>query len=120
MTPRRRWMVWLLAAWVSAGRAETPAAERARIERLLDALASRQDLRFVRNGKDYTAAQGADFLRGKWHWQIEKVTTAQDFIAVIGTRSNTSGDVYLVRLADGRTLPCAQFLAQELRRIEKR
>ena len=120
MIGRRRWLAGLLAAWAAPGWAETPAAERARIEKLLDALAARRDLHFVRNGKDYSAAQGADFLRGKWHWQIEKVATVQDFITLIGTRSNTTGDVYLVRLPDGRTLPSAQFLTQELRRIEKR
>jgi predicted ThiF/HesA family dinucleotide-utilizing enzyme len=117
---RRAWLGWLLTACASAAWADPSADERARIERLLDALAGRKDLRFVRNGKEYTAAQGADFLRGKLHWQIEKVATVQDFISQIGTRSTTSGDVYLVRLADGRTLPSAQFLAQELRRIEKR
>jgi hypothetical protein len=100
--------------------ADPSAGERARIERLLDALAARKDLRFVRNGKEYTAAQAADFLRGKLQWQIEKVATAQDFIAQVGTRSTSSGHVYLVRLADGRELPSAQFLAQELRRIDKR
>jgi hypothetical protein len=117
---RRAWLGGLLAAWCSAARAEPTAAERARIERLLDAMAARKDLHFVRNGKEYTAAQGADFLRGKLHWQIDKVATVQDFISQIGTRSTTSGDVYLVRLADGRSLPSADYLTQELRRIEKR
>lgn len=117
---RRAWLGWLLAASGPVAWADPSAAERARIERLLDALAGRKDIHFVRNGKEYTAAQAADFLRGKLHWQFEKVATVQDFINQIGTRSTTSGDVYRVRLADGRTLPSAQFLAQELQRIEKR
>jgi len=117
---RRAWLSWLLAPWSVAAWADPSAAERARIERLLDALAARKDLHFVRNGKEYTGAQAADFLRGKLQWQIEKVSTAQDFIVQIGTRSTSSGNVYLVRLADGRELPSAQFLTQELLRIEKR
>jgi hypothetical protein len=117
---RRLWIGWLLAPCCAMAWADPSAGERARIERLLDALAARKDLRFVRNGKEYTAAQAADFLRGKLQWQIEKVATAQDFIAQVGTRSTSSGHVYLVRLADGRELPSAQFLAQELRRIDKR
>ena len=109
---------WALAApWV---RAEPSERERARIERLLDAVAKRQDIKFIRNGKDYSAAQAADFLRGKLNWNAEKVGTVQDFIERIGTRSTTSGDPYRVRLADGRVLTSADFLRQELRRLEKR
>jgi hypothetical protein len=115
---RRVCLGWALAApWAHADPSER---ERARIERLLDAFAKRQDIKFIRNGKDYSAAQGADFLRGKFNWNVEKVSTAQDFIEQIGTRSNLSGDPYRVRLADGRVLACAEFLRQELRRIEKR
>jgi hypothetical protein len=117
---RRDWLGCLLAPCGAAAWADPSAAERARIERLLDALAARKDIRFVRNGKEYTGAQAADFLRGKLNWQIDKVATAQDFIQQIGTRSTTSGNVYMVRLADGRELPSAQFLTQELRRIDKR
>jgi hypothetical protein len=115
---RRLCLGWVLAA--SWARADPSERERARIERLLDAVAKRQDVKFIRNGKDYSAAQGADFLRGKLNWNAEKVNTAQDFIEHIGTRSTTSGEPYRVRLADGRVLASADFLRQELRRIEKR
>jgi Family of unknown function (DUF5329) len=115
---RRLCLAWALAApWA---RADPSDRERARIERLLDAVAKRQDIQFIRNGKDYSAAQAADFLRGKFNWNAEKVRTVQDFIEQIGTRSNLSGDPYRVRLADGRVLTSAEFLRQELRRIEKR
>jgi hypothetical protein len=117
---RRAWLGGLLASWAMLASAEPSAAERARIERLLDSLAARKDIRFVRNGKEYSAAQAADFLRGKLAWNLEKIQTAKDFIDQVGTRSTTSGNVYLVRLADGRELPSAQFLMQELRRSDKR
>ena len=120
---RRACLAWLLAAG-GGGAAQTQTqlsdAESSRIYRLIDAVGQRKDIRFVRNGKEYTAAQAADFLRGKLQWNIEKVRTMKDFITVVGTGSTTSGQVYLVRLADGRTLPSAEFLAQELQRIEKK
>lgn len=112
-------MLLLLGCCRSAW-SEPSAAEMARINRLIDAVAQRGDLKFIRNGKEYTAAQAGDFLRGKLKWRIEKVSTIQDFIVEVGTRSTTSGETYLVRLDDGRTLPSAQFLTQELRRLEKR
>jgi predicted ThiF/HesA family dinucleotide-utilizing enzyme len=116
---RRVWLAGLLTPWGSATWANPSDAERARIDRLLDAVARRTDIRFVRNGKEYSSTQAADFLRGKLQWRIEKVATVQDFIEQVGTRSTASGEVYLVRLADGRTVPSAQFLAQELQRLGK-
>ena len=89
-----------------------------RINRLIDTVARRKDLTFIRNGKEYSAAQAGDFLRGKLKWRIEKVSTMQDFIVEVGTRSTTTGEPYRVRLGGGRTLSSAEFLLQELRRIE--
>jgi hypothetical protein len=117
---RRACLGWLLAAGCGTARAELSEAERARIYRLIDAVGQRKDIRFVRNGKEYTSVQAADFLRGKLQWNIEKVHSMKDFITVVGTGSTTSGQIYQVRLADGRLQPSAEFLAQELRRIEKK
>lgn len=117
---RRHCVALLLAGCVLGARAEPPPAEMSRINRLIDAVAQHGDLKFIRNGKEYTAAQAADFLRGKLKWRIEKVNSMQDFMVEVGTRSTTSGEVYQVRLGDGRTMPSAEFLAQELRRIEKK
>jgi hypothetical protein len=116
---RRVWLACLLAPWGVAAWADPSEAERARIDQLIEAVARRKDIRFVRNGKEYSSTQAADFLRGKLHWRMEKVATVQDFIEQVGTRSTASGEIYMVRLADGQTVPSAQFLAQELRRLGK-
>ena len=117
---RRACLGWLLAAGCGAAQTQLSDAERARINRLIDAVGQRKDVRFVRNGKEYTAAQAADFLRGKLQWNVEKVNSMKDFIAVVGTGSTTSGQAYQMKMADGRMLPSAEFLAQELQRIEKK
>ena len=119
---RRACLAWFVAAGCGAVQAQArlSEAERERIKRLIDAVGQRKDIRFVRNGKEYTSAQAADFLRGKLQWNADKVHTTKDFITVVGTGSMTSGTIYQVRLADGRTLPSAEFLTQELRRIEKK
>jgi hypothetical protein len=101
-------------------RADPSAAERKRIEQLLQALAQRRDAVFIRNGKEYSPAQAAEFLQGKLKWQIEKIATAQDFIDQIGTRSDASGTPYQLRLADGRLLPTATFFRQELAGLDRR
>ncbi len=99
--------------------ADPAAAESARIDKLIAAIGKRSDIMFVRNGKEYNCEQAAEFLRGKLKWRLEKVRTVQDFIEQIGTRSTTSGELYQIKLADGRLVPSADFLRQELQRIEK-
>jgi hypothetical protein len=116
---RRVWLACLLAPWGASAWADPSEAERARINQLIEAVVLRKDIRFVRNGKEYSSTQAGDFLRGKLQWRIEKVATVQDFIEQVGTRSTASGEIYLVRLADGSTVPSAQFLSQELRRLGK-
>jgi len=117
---RRACLGWLLAAGCGVAQTQLSDAERARINRLIDAVGQRKDIRFVRNGKEYTAEQAADFLRGKLQWNLEKVHSMKDFIAVVGTGSTTSGQAYQMKMADGRTLPSAKFLTQELQGIQKK
>jgi hypothetical protein len=107
---------WLLCALAMA-KPENP--ERARIDRLIQAVGKRSDIMFIRNGKEYDCAQAAEFLAGKLKWRLGKVNNVQDFIDQIGTRSTTSGDIYQVRMKDGTVLPSAVFLRQELERIER-
>jgi hypothetical protein len=97
-----------------------PPAEQARIDKLIAAVGEQSEIKFIRNGKEYSCTQAVEFLRGKLKWRMSKVNTVQDFIDEVGTRSTTSGDVYTVRLPSGEVIPSAQFLRQELARIEKR
>ena len=85
-------------------------AEAKKIETLISAVAKLDDAKFVRNGKAYDPATAAKFLRGKWERQAKEIVTAGDFIDKIATRSSTTRRVYLVRYADGREVPVAEFL----------
>ena len=85
-------------------------AETKKIESLISAVARLDDAKFVRNGKAYDPATAAKFLRGKWERQAKEIVTTGDFIDRIATRSSTTGRVYLVRYADGREVPVAEFL----------
>ena len=92
------------------------AVETKKIESLISAVAKLNGAQFVRNGKAYDPATAAKFLRGKWERQSREIVTADDFIAKIATRSSTTGRVYLVRYADGREVPVAEFLRSVLAR----
>ena len=95
------------------------AAEKARIERLIAYVEAQTTIRFVRNGTAYSSKDAAKFLRGKYDKMGEHVSTAQQFIDQIASRSSTSGEPYLIRFADGRQVPAARFLGDELARIDR-
>jgi hypothetical protein len=95
-------------------------AEQTRIDRLIDAVSQNKQAKFVRNGTDYSSSDAAEFLRQKLRAFGDRVKTVHDFIEQVGSRSSTSGEIYKVRLADGREMPSGDFLRAELGRIEGR
>ncbi|HET9645454.1 MAG TPA: DUF5329 family protein [Burkholderiaceae bacterium] len=115
----RRVCCLILLAAASVGAAGEPVpSEKARIDRLIDAVAQNTIARFVRNGSVYSSADAAEFLRQKLRAFGDRVKTVYDFIEHVASRSSTSGEIYKVRLADGREVPSGDFLRAELARIE--
>lgn len=94
-----------------------PSAERTKIEALIAVVEKLPDAVFVRNGKSYDAATAAKFLRGKWRDRAREIRTAEEFIERVATKSSTTGKPYLVRYRDGREIPTAVLLRDELRRL---
>lgn len=106
-------------SWASAAQAAPAPAEMARIERLLVMLGSRKDMRMVRNGTVHDPETAVTFLRRKLNYYIDDIKTAEDFIDRLATRSSTTGQLYWVRLPDGRDVPAGEFLRVELVRLDK-
>jgi hypothetical protein len=114
--------VGLLAVllFVAAGSAgELPAAEERQIEALIARVAGMTDAAFIRNDRSYDAATAAEFLRRKWRRHAAEVRSAEDFIDRIASASSTTGAPYRIRFGDGRELPCATVLREELLRLRK-
>lgn len=119
MRLRRALVIAMLAVISSGARAGMSTAETARVEHLIRHVEVQHELKFVRNGTAYSCQEAARFLRGKLEKMGQNVTTAAQFIDQIASRSSSSGQPYLIRLADGRTVPAAQFLAEELKRMDR-
>ena len=114
---RRAFVSLALYAVALAIDAAPPPREAARIERLIQHVEAMTDVKFIRNGTEYSSADAGKFLRGKLDYLADKVHTAQDFIDLVATKSGSSGQPYLIRLADGRVIPAAQLLGNELKRM---
>lgn len=119
MIDRRRLLGAALLVAARVARAAPDEIEQARIERLIHYVETRRNMVFVRNGKDHSARDAALFLRAKYAKMGEHVTTAAQFIDQIASRSSTTGEVYKVRFADGRMLPAAKVLREELARMDR-
>ena len=120
--PRRHLLAWGAVACLgnAPALAAPTAPERSRIERLIRHVETQKGVAFIRNGREYTAQEAAQFLRGKLEANGKDVSTAREFIDRIATRSSTSGALYQIRLANGALVPVAAFLGDELKRIESK
>ena len=119
MIRRRLLLAAALAGAARISRAAADELEQARIDRLIRFVETRKQMVFVRNGKDHSCREAAMFLRAKYAKLGEHVTTAAQFIDQIASRSSTTGEPYKVRFADGRTLPAAKVLREELSRMDR-
>lgn len=119
---RRRLVLAATALAYLAGSAPAApsATEAARIESLIQYVEAQHKARFVRNGISYTCQEAGLFLRAKLDKMGEQVNTAAQFVDEIASRSSTSGQAYWIRFPDGRSVTAAQFLGEELRRIDGR
>lgn len=115
----RRLIGALLGGAAGAVLAAPSSAEMARIERLLVMIGTRRDMRLVRNGSEHDTDTAVSFLRGKLKHFGSDIKTAEEFIERLASRSSTTGQLYWVRLPDGRQIPAGDFLRIELARLDK-
>jgi hypothetical protein len=95
-----------------------PLTDAEKIEALILAVEARKDLQFIRLDTAHTAGEAASMLRVKLAFAGDRVKTVDDFIDHVATATQ-SGKPYFVRYADGKEVSSAEFLRQELKRIER-
>jgi hypothetical protein len=91
-----------------------------RINDLLDLLASETDLIFVRNGKEHKADRAVSHLRTKLGRAKNKISTCEEFIEHVASKSSISGEPYLIILPDGTRVPAGAYLMGLLKEMEAR
>lgn len=92
----------------------TPAQE---IELLIQRVAASKGVTFIRNGSEHSAADAAQHLRRKLAASKGRITTPEQFIDKLGSKSSMTGRAYRVRLPDGREIDSATWLNGLLRDI---
>jgi len=102
---------------VSAATAAAPLSDAEKIQALIQTVEARTDLQFIRLDIAHSAREAANVLRIKLAFAGDRVKTVDDFIDHVATATQ-SGKPYYVRYPDGREVTSAEFLRQELKRIE--
>jgi len=93
--------------------------ETEKIELLISSIETMQDARFIRNGKEYSSAKAAQHLRKKWSHVKKRISTADQFIEYIASKSSISNKPYQIKLADGSIVTSEAVLRKRLSEIEK-
>lgn len=81
---------------------------------LLDDLQKREDVVMIRNGKEYAAETGAGHLRGKYQHVASKITSTEQFIDEVASKSSMSGEAYEMKYPDGRTMTTNDYFRERL------
>ena len=110
----------LVVQGVSAATAvpTAPLSDAEKIQALIRTVEARKDLQFIRLDVAHSAREAANVLRIKLAFAGDRVKTVDDFIDHVATATQ-SGKPYFVRYPDGREVSSAEFLRQELKRIEQ-
>lgn len=115
---RRQFTPSLLALCISLPAfADPSASEAALIDKLIALVGSSKEVTFIRNGEPGAPDAAAKHLKDKYDYFRKDIKTADDFIRLCGTRSESSKKPYEVRFADGRVTPAAQWLTSELKKL---
>ena len=108
---------WARPAWGAEGAQRLREPER--ISALLNAV-ERSGAQFVREGKAYAGAAGRKHLERKLRHAGDRITTAEEFIEGIASRSSTTGRPYRVRLPTGEEMEAGVWFRQRLAEIDAR
>lgn len=100
--------------------AAPPPQATAEIEHLIKAM-GRSGCDFERNGAWHPAKKAETHLRRKYDYlrERDKVASAEEFIALAGSRSSMSGRTYRVRCAGLPVMDSADWLRARLRELRK-
>ena len=94
-------------------------SENDKIEQLISSLRDIDGAKFIRNGQEHSVDQAITHLRNKWEWKKTQIKTAQDFIAIVGSKSSTTGKPYVIRYSDGSEITSEEWFRNQLKIIDK-
>jgi hypothetical protein len=100
--------------------AEPSAEELDKINTLLEALSTKTELTFVRNDKNYKVGRAVSHLKSKLKSARTKISTCQEFIDHVASKSSFSGKPYLIIKDDGSVVQAREYFNDLQKEIESK
>ncbi len=94
--------------------------EAEKIDVLIRSIEMLEDAQFYRNGSLHSAQESADHLRMKLKRAGNRISTAQEFVDNIATKSYLSGKEYKIIFSDGNEVKTGEFLHRILAELKKK
>jgi hypothetical protein len=94
-------------------------AEKEYVGQLIEHIRNLEGAVFIRNSEEHTPAEAADHLQRKWDYAAEDISTAEEFIEQLASKSSTTGEPYRIRLEDGTEQPSGQYLRERLAELKR-
>lgn len=115
---RRLEPLWLMVTGLMLStvvRADPPLGAQAEINFLLTEVA-KSECEFYRNGKWYDGKRAAAHLQDKYGSRLDArgISSAEEFIETVATRSSLSGKPYAMRCTGSTTVPSALWFRERL------
>ena len=93
------------------------AREKQRIDALIAAV-EKSGLIFIRNGSEHSAADAASHMRLKFNNAGNRISTAEQFIDYLASKSSITGAPYYLKFPDGRTEKAGIWLHRKLKELD--
>jgi hypothetical protein len=108
----------LLALGMAGAVQAMPPGEDAKAKALLAKVEGEKGAVFIRNDKEYTSANAAEFLRRKCAKEWDQLASAREFVRQCASTSSTSGKPYQIKLAGSAPRASGEVLGEWLEAIE--
>ncbi|MCE5210769.1 MAG: DUF5329 domain-containing protein [Deltaproteobacteria bacterium] len=89
--------------------------EKKKIEFLISSVQNLKGAKFIRNGAEYNSIEAAKHLTLKLQKAGDHVQSADDFIRLCASKSYITGQPYLIKFPDGKTISAEKYLRDKLK-----
>lgn len=107
----------LVITTIASLSAAPSAREKQRIDALIAAV-EKSGLIFIRNGSEHSAADAASHMRLKFNNAGNRISTAEQFIDYLASKSSITGSPYFLKFPDGRTEKAGIWLHRKLKELD--